>query len=124
LKTKIPHYARFASVLAVLMLGIGSCCCQGALISGLLPLGKGCCEKPLQPASQHEDCHCAGKILTEGKVDTVSGLPSAPKAVGDHSDVFQPDGFSCAPLLLRSVPAVAHAPPWQALRSLLQVWLI
>lgn len=122
----ISHPARFASILAVLMLGIGSCCCQGALVAGLLPHGKSCCEKqkPVQPANQHDDCHCSGRVLTEGKVDAVSGLPSLPKPATDLRDVFQPDFVSCAPPLLASLPAVAHAPPPRFLRSFLQVWLI
>jgi len=111
-------------MLAVLMLGVGSCCCQGALISGLLLHGKSCCEKPVQPANQHDECHCSGKVLTEGKVDAVSGLPSLPKPAADLRDVFQPDFVSCAPPLLASLPAVAHAPPPRIPRSFLQVWLI
>lgn len=124
LNKSITYPARFASVLAVLTLGLGSCCCQGALIAGLLPHGKSCCEKPVQPCQQQDDCHCAGQVLSEGKVEAVSGGPLMPKPAAALHDVLPSVSVRGVPVAVHVVPAVAHAPPRQALRSFLQVWLI
>jgi hypothetical protein len=124
LKTAITYPARFASVLAVLMLGLGSCCCQGALIAGLLPHGKSCCEKPVQPCQQQDDCHCAGQVLSEGKIEAVSSGPLMPKPAANLHDVLPPACVRSVPSARHAVPAVAHAPPLHLERSLLQVWLI
>lgn len=124
MKTSITYPARFASVLAVLMLAFGACCCQGALLAGLLPHGKSCCEKPVQPCQQQDDCHCAGQVLSEGKTEAASGAPLLPKLSACLGDVHHSVSVDHVPPALHVIPAVAHAPPRHALRSLLQVWLI
>lgn len=124
LKTTVSYPARFASVLIILMLGLGVCCCQGALVSGLSRSGKSCCEKPAQPAHNQQDCHCAGKVLAVGKVEEFSGVPLSPRPAADLYDVFRSGLVRCGRLSLRGVPAVAHAPPPRIQLSILQVWLI
>ena len=124
MKIATPYPARLASVVAVAMLALGACCCQGSLIAGLLPHGKSCCEKPVQPCQEQDDCHCAGKVLSEGKVEAVSGPPLMPKPAAALHDVLPSVSVRGVPAALHVVAAVAHAPPRQALRSLLQVWLV
>jgi hypothetical protein len=115
---------RLGALLLVLLMAVGACCCQGALLAELARPSHSCCEGKAKPAHETGGCQCASQILAEGKVQPASSLAASVLPV--------PFLFFEAPLQpsfsLRRVSclghATAHAPPPREARRILQVWLI
>jgi len=123
-KTTASSSGRFVSLVAVLMLGVGSCCCQAALVRGLVPAEQSCCGQPANSALPQEDCGCATQVMTEGKAERLCGLSGQAGSVTKWLDVSAIVLVLRAPVPLHPVTPLAHAPPPRAPRSILQVWLI
>jgi hypothetical protein len=118
----LTNFSRLAAMLAVLMLGMGACCCQGALLAELVRPEHACCSKKSDPAHK-KDCRCSGQVLSEGKTDSLS-IGSIASAVSPPAwSGVEPFVFCPAPRTASHISAKAHAPPREA-RSRLQVWLI
>jgi hypothetical protein len=118
----LTNFSRLPVMLAVLMLGMGACCCQGALVAELVRSEHACCSKKSEP-TQKKDCRCSGQVLSESKtaaisVASVASALFAPAWSSMESFVVPP-----APRAASYFSATAHAPP-REVRSRLQVWLI
>ncbi len=118
----LTNFSRLAAMLAVLMLGIGACCCQGALLAELVRSEHACCSKKSEPTHKN-DCRCSGQVLSEGKTDAVSVASVASALVAPAWSRMESFVVHPAPRAAAYFSATAHAPP-RAVRSRLQVWLI
>jgi len=118
----LTNFSRVAVMLAVLMLGMGVCCCQGALLAGLVRSEHTCCPKKSEPAHK-KDCRCSGQALSEGKSDSLSVGSLSSAVVAPAWSSVEPFVVCPVPRAASPISAKAHAPPREA-RSRLQVWLI
>lgn len=114
------------ALLAVVMLGIGTCCCGGTILAAEVnvPKDECCAEKSAAPVHK-EDCHCPGRVLIDAKQGASFALvPPVPVSyISGALNASPRQSFAPRCVFTRMASAMEHPPP-REVRRWLGVWMV